>query len=437
MDFENLFTNFKGLGIERLPTKDVAKFLTDFFDVSLYKKLRGEQKESQIFKSYNNNEDFWKDCLQNKIFAGKTIKLENFCLIEWLPYSPGLYYTKRAFNSRMEARSMMSADKNEYLPLGKMNMMLGGVGSVRLAPEKSNFYLNATSTGTSHQGIPIIVSKEVYNQFIDEIKHQGYSTVDIIGTIEILPIEKALINYAREIPKYSLVITSIAKRKIVEKEILVSVSAIYSSEPYDNYSTGHYWSFASFSPDESEVELTKAVEWIEQYALRYSNGKPKILTDFDEHKSHFNADIEFKLQNIMSGNINEELLVKYSEKFKIIINKTVMGDNIENNSGNIIKGNTGNVVATNSGDINVSNSFNKVKDKYGEDIANALIKVDEIIKKEGNEEAKEQFFTFNEELEKEQPKRSTLKALWEGIATAIPLIKSSVEIYDKVKDFIG
>lgn len=437
MDFENLFTNFKGQGLEVLPKEDVAKFLTDLFDASLYKNLQVEEKENIIDHIFHDNETFWRDCLLNKIYDGKTIKLENFCLIEWLPYSPGLYYTERAFYSRMKAKHSMNPDKNEYLPLGKMNMMLGGVGSVRLAPDKSKFYLCATSTGTSHQGIPIIVNKEIYNQFIDEIKQNAYSTVDIIGTIEILPIEKALINYAREIPKYSLVVTSIEKRKKVPREILVSVSAIYSRMEYDNYNTGQYWSFASFSPDANEVELKKAVEWIEQYAYRYSGGKPKILTDFDEHKSHFNTDIEFKLQNIVIGNISEELLLKYSEKFQITINKTVMGDNIENNSGNIIKGNTGKVFAANKGDINISNSFNKMKDKFDEDAANVLIKVADIIRKEGNQDATEQFASFKEELEKEQPKKPILKALWEGIATAIPLIKSSVDIYDKVQNFIG
>jgi hypothetical protein len=319
----------------------------------------------------------------------------------------------------------------------KTNMMLGGVGSVRLAPSKGNYYLNATSTGTSHQGIPLITTKEIYNEIIDEIKTNGGTTLDIIGTLEVLSIENALINYAREIPKTSIVVTSIEKKKNINREILVSVSAIYSYGMKNSYDSGQYWSFASFNPDPEEKELKKAAEWIEQYAERYSNGTYKILSDFDEHKSHFHSEIEFKLQNINNGAISEDLLLKYSEKFQITINKTIMGDNIENNSGNIIKGNQGNVFATNTGNITISNSFGVVEDKFGSEMVAALKQVAEILGKENNDDAKEQFNSFKEELEKEKPKKPVLKALWEGIATAIPLIKSSAEIYDKIKGFIG
>ena len=437
MEFENQFINFKGKGLEELEKSEVSRFLTDLFDAALYKKIKSEESENVLFKSYNANQEFWSDCLSNILYEGKTIKLENFCILEWLPYSPGLYYTDRAIESRRLAKYMMSEDKNEYLPLGKTNMMLGGVGSVRLASENGKYYLNASSTGTSHQGIAIIVNKETYNTLIDEVKQEGYCTADIIGTIEVLPINKSIINYAREIPKYSLVVTSIKKKQKKKTEILVSVSAIYSGDEQNSYRSGKYWSFASFTPDSKEVELKRAVEWIEQYAKRYSEGSPKILSDFDEHKSHFNTDIEFKLQNIVNGTINEELLLKYSNKFQITINKKIMGDNIENNSGNIIKGNSGPVIASTSGNITVSDSFNKIKEKHGEDIASALAVVADILKKEKNDDAIEQFNTFKEELEKPTPKKPILKALWEGIASTIPLIKSSVDIYDKVKDFIN
>lgn len=436
MEFENHFINFKGNGYEKLQKFEVIRFLTDLFDAALYKKIKLEERENVLFKSYNTNQEFWNDCLSCQLYDSKTIKLENFCILEWLPYSPGLYYTDRAIESRRLAKYMMSEDKNEFLPLGKTNMMLGGVGSVRLTSENGKYYLNASSTGTSHQGIPIIVNKETYNTLIDEVKQDGYCTADIIGTIEVLPISKAIINYAREIPKYSLVVTSVKKKSKKTTKILVSVSAIYSDDEQNSYQSDKYWSFASFTPDSKEIELKKAVNWIEQYAKRYTKGSPKILSDFDEHKSHFNTDIEFKLQNIVNGTINEELLLKYFDKLKITINKKIMGDYIENNSGNIIKSNTGSVIVSTSGNITLSDSFNKVKEKYGEDIASTLTTVADILKKEKNNDAIEKFNTFKEELEKPTPKKTILKALWDGIASTIPLIKSSFDIYDKVKDFI-
>jgi hypothetical protein len=50
----------------------------------------------------------------------------------------------------------------EYLPLGKLEMILGGVGSLRLASRpngnKTIHILGLSSNGVSHEGIPVTVS---------------------------------------------------------------------------------------------------------------------------------------------------------------------------------------------------------------------------------------------------------------------------------------
>jgi len=70
----------------------------------------------------------------------------------------------------------------------------------------------------------------------------------------------------------------------------------------------------------------------------------------------------------------------------------------------------------------VKNSFNKVNEKYGEDVANALLQIAAFIEKSKNREAGKLFDTFNEELNKPEPKKSVLKRLWEGIEKALPTI---------------
>lgn len=70
----------------------------------------------------------------------------------------------------------------------------------------------------------------------------------------------------------------------------------------------------------------------------------------------------------------------------------------------------------------IVNSFNKIKEGYGEDIARALLQIAEFIEKSKNREAGELFDSFNEELNKPQPKKSVLKSLWGGIEKALPAI---------------
>jgi len=70
----------------------------------------------------------------------------------------------------------------------------------------------------------------------------------------------------------------------------------------------------------------------------------------------------------------------------------------------------------------VEKSFNRIKTDYGEDVANALLQIAAFIEKSKNREAGELFYTFNEELNKPEPKKSVLKRLWEGIEKALPTI---------------
>ncbi|KGF71507.1 hypothetical protein DO97_18100 [Neosynechococcus sphagnicola sy1] len=57
----------------------------------------------------------------------------------------------------------------------------------------------------------------------------------------------------------------------------------------------------------------------------------------------------------------------------------------------------------------VEASFNKVKEEFDSDTANALKVVAAEIEKAGNKEAAELFESFNEELQKPEPKRSVLR----------------------------
>lgn len=81
----------------------------------------------------------------------------------------------------------------------------------------------------------------------------------------------------------------------------------------------------------------------------------------------------------------------------------------------------------------VSDAFNKIKEGYGEDVANALMQIAEFIEESGNKEAGELFDGFNNEIKEQEPKKSVLKSLWGGIENALPTIIAVSEAIIKLK----
>ncbi|HUV03034.1 MAG TPA: tetratricopeptide repeat protein [Desulfobacteria bacterium] len=81
----------------------------------------------------------------------------------------------------------------------------------------------------------------------------------------------------------------------------------------------------------------------------------------------------------------------------------------------------------------VENSFNKVNEKYGEEVATAFLQIAAFIEKSKNREAGELFDTFNEELNKPEPKQLVLKRLWGGIEKALPAIATLSDAIVKLK----
>jgi len=105
----------------------------------------------------------------------------------------------------------------------------------------------------------------------------------------------------------------------------------------------------------------------------------------------------------------------------------VMGDKIEiKNAQNFTFVNKSNVV----------NSFNKVRERFDEETASVIKQIAEIVEKSKNAEAVELFEAFNEEMNKQEPKKSLLKSFWNGLSSVLPVISSTVEIVEKIMKII-
>jgi len=354
-DIERLQPVFRGVNNYRIPPEDFIQFFTDIFDLPLYASSLKQSLPTlkPTLPEIQSNQEFWEYALKDIFFENQTVRLKKFHLTQWIPAAPGRYFTPRAEEARNEAKHYLSHNKREYLPLGKVNMILGGVGSLRLSAKdtgsKTFYILGASSTGISHQGIPIALPEREHDKLIPTIKSAGGCVVNITGSLRIIPPIISLPYYERQIPKFYIVAQDIEfVRKSHPTELLATAAIMFPShdgkrthtrEGYRiNFSKS--WSFCSFTPSIPN-SLNKAVGWLREYAQRYSGIDDLIIvSDFDEYYEHFTNPIEFPIKNVCYGDIDQSLFYEYMNYYKSITGdvsvenisiETVMGDAFVNN----------------------------------------------------------------------------------------------------------
>ena len=308
----------RGGNHQHLDRDSIIELLVDAFDSSLYNKLQLQSSSRRVDKSYTDNEAFWMDALSRQHFLSMRVRLKGFQLTEWIPSSPGRYFTTEAQHSRQVAEKYSVPNRNEYNLDGKRLMILGGVGSFRLGARelngKSYYFLGASSTGISHEGIPIALNESKYHQIIQMIKIYGGCNATLVGTLQLLPIDLSPIQYNRDIPKYCLVLDDIENaQQSSYRRLFVTVAIAFQG--YDDI-RDQYWSFCTFRPDPLDQGLHSAVSWLKDYVERYSVMKnPPILADFDEHyPEHFDNPVEFSLVDIANSRFNTSRLQNYARQ---------------------------------------------------------------------------------------------------------------------------
>lgn len=449
-------TFYRG-GANYLSSDSIGDILLDTLDATLYNNVKPtsiqvRQKDLQFEK----NENFWMHIIENKAYVDQYVVLFDFILTEWIPISPGLFYTESAKLNRTEAQKYLVRSQSSFLynfpgmisnlayfnskpnaddfpieldPRGKESMVLGGIGTLRLLPKKlaggERFFIcGATSNGVCHEGLPVILNSDLYNSLITELKEKSGLRCNIIGKLCILPTDDSPIRYDRRISKYCIWVEEIKKKGVCfENQLTVSVAITFSVNL--KQINQKLWFFITFNPDKKDRNLISSVEWLNDYAVRYSGVKnPLVLCDFDEYKQHFDK-TEFSLKDIVNGKIDFVKLAQYEEfiNFKIV---NVMGDYFSNISN-----------ATIVNKSVVQNAFNKVKETIDEDTAAALAQIAEHVEKSGNKEAGEVFNAFNEELQKLDPKKSLLKSFWTGLTSLLPTVSAIAGIAEKVIKMIG
>ena len=300
-------------------------YIADIIDLSRYslalRRWRMRDAETPDVQ-FDDNEGFWTAALEGRLFNGSRIELRDFQLAEWLPLSPGRYFTREGRVSRHRARGHFDERNDEFIPLGKLGMILGGLGTCRLTMKKmgdrQTYILCATANGICHQGIPIIIERGVADRAFSTISERGGVRASISGQLSILPIGESPLVYDLQIPRYYIVADEITLRARKEKpDLLATVAVLYSdSRLSSDEVSGKVWSFASFDPARGAVGVQATVDWLMGYGLRYgARGKDSsIVCDFDETTAWFPTNVELPLRQLLLGIANQEKIRLYAKE---------------------------------------------------------------------------------------------------------------------------
>lgn len=288
------------------------KFIDDtlgYYRVYDYLKLnlKGQLNETV---EINTASEFWRKIYKNdrKYRHKQIVELKDFFISEWVPKLPGRVWTEDGERSLMEGLDDVQGyysifDKVIKVlgPVGKMKMMMGGYGSLRLKPSINRDYctmLNLIKVDDWHcdYGIPVVVSKAVYESFLRYRQHEGAPWVNKLKGMLYLDED---LPHIQKIPNAIGANLSAETIEILSEQPFLRKAFIYVSSPLDidmkyngSAPEATAWTlfktrieneplrltYARFEPFREE-SIFEAVGFLNQYVTNFDG--TTMLTDFD------------------------------------------------------------------------------------------------------------------------------------------------------------
>ncbi|MCB0012594.1 MAG: hypothetical protein KDE34_11855 [Anaerolineales bacterium] len=264
--------------------------------------------------SFTSNEALWAQFHGRKLPDTTRVRLEHFHLFEWFPLSPGKFHTEEGGNFRREARRELH--KNEkgiyYNPYGKVNMIKGGIGSVklnaRLLPgevgrQEPYYFMTASATGVCHEGVPVLVPRHYYASLIARLKDEGAVPVILEGEMKRLPTDaRSFFDRLRLSNVPNLVIHANHIEPLPQPRPEVTRYAVAIALSF--YGTfrgqqGVFMTYSTFDPA-SRASQQEEIDWLKQYVQNYHG---QVITDFDEEFPEF-RNAAFALRRVMNGQLD-------------------------------------------------------------------------------------------------------------------------------------
>jgi hypothetical protein len=262
---------------------------------------------SPLDRFLEDNERVWRALVNYELSAGMTVTLKDFMVFDWFPRSPGLYHTPDAAFARDEAfyhlhpgfespirdhAGLLSQRPADYTmvftPEGKMSMLEGGIGVIRLKPinilDEYHWLMTASSDGVIHSGIPLAVPRRFLGAMLPAIHQHGAICATVHGEIEFVPDPVSrLFDQVPRVPKVLVRVTGIdqGNPKPIELEGSVAVSFVSDCQNLPKV----YATYVTFRPD-VKGSFDDATAWMKK---TYVEGeyRGRIITDFDQTRTIF------------------------------------------------------------------------------------------------------------------------------------------------------
>jgi hypothetical protein len=311
--------------------EDIKSFINTHVGTANYLLQPTKQTRSLPDAIFAKNEEIWDAILppHELLHANVTVRLDNFYLFEWLPRSPGLYHTHEGRQARQVAENFrrrvpvprllptqkLHQDGNPdtgrdfleiYDPYGKISMLQGGIGCVRLRSKpvglEDAWFMSASSSGIAHEGFPVAIPDHLYQRCIDDIRRFGAVGCSVTGKLRFLP-EPLIELYRgyRGVPQLYLLAEEVefARKTAEGPELFVTVGVSFLSNFEGQRKM--YASYATFDPS-TAGSISETAEWLEEVYVKGLYGG-SVVTDFDEQMARF-ASAAFSLNGLMRNELD-------------------------------------------------------------------------------------------------------------------------------------
>jgi hypothetical protein len=150
-------------------------------DTPLYSPLEAPRNSERYHGHYYRDDGmFWDHVLHDPdSLWGVRFRFGILALSEWVARVPGLYWKDEAKQMRKlspEAIEVQKEDWTQYTPWGKSQVVLGGVGTMRLPPGPDGTRLcSITSTINVSAGVPVLIGPEVWDEICSRRRSRPYT----------------------------------------------------------------------------------------------------------------------------------------------------------------------------------------------------------------------------------------------------------------------
>jgi len=124
-----------------------------------------EEPSAALEEPIYSNRRFWSMVISKpENFWNKQLVFADFAFSEWVPRIPGLGFTIAAevISNQLRNAKSLSYNRLIYGPSDKSGFVMSGMGSLKLPPDYAGYQLTCiTSSSSSSQGIPLLMSPEV------------------------------------------------------------------------------------------------------------------------------------------------------------------------------------------------------------------------------------------------------------------------------------